>query len=68
MNFRTINLVIGREYSTRVKKKSFLILTFVVPVLFAVLCFLPSYLMLHTKEKTQQVAVIDNSGIVMPWL
>ena len=68
MNFRTINLVIGREYSTRVKKKSFLILTFVVPVLFAVLCFLPSYLMLHTKEKTQQVAVIDNSGIGMPWL
>ncbi|MBO4427651.1 MAG: ABC transporter permease [Bacteroidales bacterium] len=68
MNFRTINLVIGREYTTRVKKKSFLILTFVVPILFAVMCSLPTILMLNTKEKKQVVAVVDNSGIVMPWL
>lgn len=68
MNLRTINLVIAREYTTRVKKKSFLILTFVVPVLFALLATLPTIIMLNTKEKTQQVAVVDNSGIVMPYL
>lgn len=68
MNFKTIGLVIGREYNTRVRKKSFLILTFVVPILFAAMCFLPSLIMLNTKEKTKEVAVVDQSGIVMPFL
>ena len=68
MNFRTIGLVIGREYNTRVRKKSFLVLTFVVPILFAAMCFLPSLIMLNTKEKTKEVAVVDQSGIVMPFL
>jgi len=68
MNFRTIGLVIGREYNTRVRKKSFLVLTFLVPILFAAMCFLPSLIMLNTKEKTKEVAVVDRSGIVMPVL
>jgi ABC-2 type transport system permease protein len=68
MNFRTIGLVIGREYNTRVKKKSFIILTFVVPILFAALCFLPTIIMMNTKEKAKEVAVIDQSGIVLPFL
>lgn len=68
MNFKTIGLVIGREYNTRVRKKSFLILTFVVPILFAAMCFLPSLIMLNTKEKTKEVAVVDQSGIVLPFL
>lgn len=68
MNFRTIGLVIGREYNTRVKKKSFIILTFVVPILFAALCFLPTIITMNTKEKTKEVAVIDQSGIVLPFL
>lgn len=68
MNIRTIGLVIGREYNTRVRKKSFLVLTFVVPILFAALCFLPSIIMLNMKEQTKEVAVVDQSGIVMPYL
>ena len=68
MNFRNIGLVIGREYNTRVRKKSFLILTFVVPVLFAVLAFLPTIIMMNTKEETREVAVVDKSGIAMPFL
>ena len=67
MDFNKINVVIGREYSTRVKKKSFLITTFVVPILFAAVCILPSVLMMNVKEKSQKVAVVDNSGIVMPY-
>lgn len=68
MNFRNIGLVIGREYNTRVRKKSFLILTFVVPVLFAAMCFLPTLIMMNTKEETREVAVVDRSGIAMPFL
>ena len=59
MDFKTIKVIIGREYFTRVKKKSFLITTFVVPILFAGLCILPSLLMLNTKEKSQNVGVVD---------
>ena len=53
---------------TRVKKKSFLLLTFLAPLLFAALCVLPSVIMLATKEKVQQIAVVDRSGIVLPYL
>lgn len=68
MNFRTISVVISREYATRVKKKSFLITTFLVPVLFAALCCIPALIMIFSKDEAKQIAVIDKSGIVMPVL
>ena len=68
MNLHKIGVVISREYLTRVKKKSFLITTFVVPILFAALCILPAFLLNNIKEKAQSVVVIDNSGIVLPYL
>lgn len=68
MNMHIISVIIGREYLTRVKKKSFLVTTFLVPVLFAAMCILPSVIMLATKEDSKKVAVVDRSGIVMPFL
>lgn len=68
MDFRTIGVVISREYSTRVKKKSFLVTTFVVPILFAALCCIPALIMLFNKDESKIFAVIDESGIVMPLL
>ena len=68
MNLHTIGIIISREYLTRVKKKSFLVTTFVVPVLMAALCVVPVVLMLTSKEKAKTVAVVDQSGIVMPYL
>lgn len=68
MNTRTIGIVIRREYLNRVKKKSFLVITFIVPVLFAAMCVLPSILMVKAKEAAKTVAVVDNSGIVLPYL
>ena len=68
MDFRIIKTVIGREYLTRVKKKSFLVTTFVVPILFAAMMVVIFYIMGNTKERRQDVAVIDQSGIVMPHL
>lgn len=68
MNLSKTGVVISREYLNKVKKKSFLVTTFVVPVLFAAICILPSLLMLGVKEKSQNVAVVDYSGIVMPQL
>ena len=68
MKLRNINTIISREYLTRVKKKSFLLTTFIVPVLFAAMCILPSVIMFMAKDTGKQVAVVDQSGIVMPYL
>ena len=68
MKMRNIKTIIGREYFTRVRKKSFLLTTFIVPILFAAICILPSLIMVMAKEKGKQIAVVDQSGIVMPYL
>ncbi|MCQ2176412.1 MAG: ABC transporter permease [Bacteroidales bacterium] len=68
MNIKTIGIIISREYLNKVKKKSFLITTFVVPVLMAALCIVPIVMMMTSKEKAKTVAVVDNSGIVLPFL
>ena len=68
MKLRNVKTIISREYLTRVKKKSFLLTTFLVPILFAAICILPSVIMVMAKEKGKQIAVVDQSGIVMPYL
>lgn len=68
MNLHTIKIIIGREYLNRVKKKSFLVTTFVVPVLMAALCVVPIVMMVNSKEKTKTVAYVDRSGIVGEYL
>ena len=68
MNLQKLGIIIGREYLNKVKKKSFLIITFVAPVVFAALCILPSLIMMNAKEETKKVAVVDASGIVLPKL
>jgi ABC-2 type transport system permease protein len=60
-----IALIFKREYLTRVKKKSFLILTVLTPLLFAVMMFLPSYLATRENREEQKVAVIDRSTIFL---
>ena len=68
MNFKTINIIIGREYSTRVKKKSFLLTTFLVPILIGVFALVMGLIAAKTEDRAQNVAVIDQSGIAMPYL
>ena len=66
MKLRNIKTIIAREYLTRVKKKSFLLITFLGPIFFAAIAVLPSIIMFMAEDKGKQVAVIDESGIVMP--
>ena len=68
MKMRNIKTIIAREYLTRVKKKSFLLTTFLVPVFFAAMCILPSVIMFMAKDEGKKIAVVDQSGIVMPYL
>lgn len=69
MNFSKIKIIIAREFNTRVKKKSFILMTILTPLLFAGLMITPSLIMLmDTGTKGQKVVVLDESGIIMPSL
>ena len=68
MNFKKLGIIIQREYLNKVKKKSFLLITFLAPILFAAVAILPTVIMLATKEEAKKVGVVDRSGIVLPFL
>jgi ABC-2 type transport system permease protein len=57
-----INLIIQREYLTRVKKKSFLIMSIVGPLLFAGIMVVPIWLA-SEDDDSQNVEVIDETGM-----
>jgi ABC-2 type transport system permease protein len=56
-------LIIQREYLTRVKKKSFLLMTFLVPALIIGMYALIAYLSVNGADKATEVQVYDDSGI-----
>ena len=68
MNLSKTGVVIKREYLNRVKKKSFLVTTFVVPILMAALTIIPVLIMMNSKDKVKTIAVVDRSGIALPYL
>ena len=68
MNLHKLGIVIQREYLNKVKKKSFLLITFLTPLLFAGIAILPTLIMYGTKEQAKQVGVVDRSGIVLSYL
>ena len=68
MNFKKIGIVISREYLNRVKKKSFIWTTLLVPILIAGLTIGIMLAMMNTKDKVKTIAVADASGIVLPYL
>lgn len=59
-----ILLIIQREYFTRVKKKSFLLVTFLVPVFFIAMVGLIGYIAVNQNSLSdkKKVQVIDESG------
>lgn len=63
-----ISLIIAREYLTRVRKKSFIIMTIIGPVLFAGFIILPTLLTQIEDQSVKKIAVIetDISGNPVP--
>ncbi len=57
-----IILIIKREYLTRVRKKSFLVMTILGPLLMAAIVVVPVYMATRGNE-LKTVAVIDQTGI-----
>ena len=65
MNLKKLGIIIQREYLNKVKKKTFLLTTFGVPILFAGMYAVLLFVMLKAEGDSKRIAVIDNSGIVM---
>ena len=54
--------IFRREYLERVRKKSFLILTLIGPLLLSVMVAVPNLLISAGSDRVQQLAVVDLSG------
>jgi ABC-2 type transport system permease protein len=54
-----IPVIIKREYLTRVRKKSFIIMTILAPVLMAALLIVPTIVMLNQGQDFKRIAVIE---------
>ncbi|MCH5334308.1 MAG: ABC transporter permease [Alistipes sp.] len=61
-----LGIVINREFNVRVRKKSFIITTILVPLLIVAMMAVPTLLMLYSSTDTKVIAVIDESGVVAP--
>lgn len=59
-----LNLIIGREYAERVRKKSFLITTILMPILMVALMAIPTLIMAFSEHDESHIAVIDRTGII----
>lgn len=62
----TLQLVIQREYITRVRKKSFIIMTLLMPLLMVALSFVPLWLSTLNDKGEKSIAIIDNTAIYAP--
>ena len=63
-----VSLIIRREFNERVRKKSFIITTLLMPVLMIALMVAPALIMEFSRGDEKRIAVIDESGLVAPGL
>ena len=63
-----IGIIIAREFNERVRKKSFIITTLLMPILMIGMMAAPTLMMIFAKGEQKTLMVIDNSGVVAPQL
>lgn len=59
-----LSLIIEREYAERVKRKSFIITTIVVPIVMIALMAAPALFMIFSKPESKTLQVVDNTGLI----
>ena len=63
-----ISIIIQREFNERVRKKSFIITTLLMPLLMVALMAAPALIMQFSRGDEKRIAVIAESGLVAPRL
>lgn len=56
-----LSIIITREYLERVKRKSFIITTLLVPLFMIVMMFAPAVMMMLSTPESKRIAVIDDT-------
>jgi ABC-2 type transport system permease protein len=56
-----IPIIIKREYITRVRKKSFIIMTILAPILMAAIIIVPTLIMMNQDQEAKKIAVIEDT-------
>lgn len=63
-----ISLIIQREYLSRVRKKSFIIMSIIGPLLFAAMMVLPAWFSSMEDTAERHIAIIDETGQYAPFI
>ena len=63
-----IGIIIAREFNERVRKKSFIITTILMPVLMIGMMVAPTLMMIFAKGENKELIVIDQSSLIAPHL
>lgn len=63
-----VSIIIQREFNERVRKKSFIISTLLMPLLMLLLMAAPALVMQFSRGEEKTIAVVDQSGLVAPQL
>lgn len=63
-----LSIIISREYLERVKRKSFIISTILMPILMVGMMVAPALIAMFSEPETQTIAVIDDTGVIAPML
>ncbi|MDR1602157.1 MAG: ABC transporter permease [Tannerella sp.] len=61
-----LSLIVRKEYIQRVSKKSFLLLTFLMPFLFVAMMFVPLWLSSVKSGEVRNVVIVDRTGKYAP--
>lgn len=56
-------LIVQREYLIRVRKKSFLIMSILGPILFGAIMFVPALITIFASDDDKRIAIVDESGL-----
>lgn len=59
-----LSIIISREYLEKVKRKSFIITTILVPVFMVLMMVAPAAFMLLSTPESSRVAVLDRTGVL----
>lgn len=62
----SLSLIIKREFNAKVRNKSFIVITFLSPLLFTAMAMLVGYLASVNDEEVMKVAIHDESGMLEP--
>ena len=60
---RNLKLIIRREYMARVRNKTFIIMTFLSPLILVGMFFLIAYLSMLNNSEVKIIAINDQSGV-----